>query len=155
MLASLPADVLWLNVGRKKQIFHFGNYRSPQTFQYARQDIARKIMLVEWKIYYYKFLAPKPVNSALSTDSFIASFWKIIESLFVNANAADTKQLSGAETLLKFRETPGPRLEVIFPSPRQYLKFKMPRRQQRSKRTLSNVFAIIKESLTLSNVREL
>lgn len=155
MLASLPADVLWLNVGRKKQIFHFSNYRSPQTFQYARQDIARKIMLVEWKIYYYKFLAHKPVNSALSTDSFIASFWKIIESLFVNENAANTKQLSGAETLPKFRETPGPRLEVIFPSPRQYLKFNMPRRQQRSKRTLSNVFAIIKESLTLSNVREL
>ena len=84
----------------------------PQTFQYARQDIARKIMLVEWKIYYYKFLAHKPVNSALSTDSFIASFSKIIESLFVNAKTANTKQLSGAETLPKFRETPGPRLEV-------------------------------------------
>ena len=87
----------------------------PQTFQYARQDIARKIILVEWKIYDYKFLAQKPVNSAFSTVSFIASFSKIIESLFVNANTANTKQLFGAETLPKFRETPGPRLEVIFP----------------------------------------
>ena len=52
----------------------------------------------------------KPVNFASLTESFTLLIFKIIETLILNANAANKKQLSGPEKSYRdFRET-GPAL---------------------------------------------
>ena len=46
-----------------------------------------------------QFLAHKTVTIASLTDSFILLLFKIIETLILNANAANTTQLSGPKKL--------------------------------------------------------
>ena len=54
----------------------------------------------------------KPVNFASLTDSFILLLLRITETLILNVNAANTKQLSGPEKLLELpRNRPSPRSE--------------------------------------------
>ena len=52
----------------------------------------------------------KPVNFASLSDSFILLLLRITETLILNVNAANTKQLSGPEKLLELpRNRPSPR----------------------------------------------
>ena len=111
----------------------------PQTFQYARQDIARKIMLVEWKIYDYKFLAQKPVNSAFQLIVLLHRFqnyWIFVckckrdkhKTAFRGRNVTEVSRNAGRQT--------GSNFSLPASMPKVY---KMPRRQHWSKRTLSNL----------------
>ena len=57
----------------------------------------------------------KPVNFASLTESFTLLIFKIIETLILNANAANKKQLSGPEKLSGLsRNRPSPRSERGF-----------------------------------------
>ena len=59
-----------------------------------------------------QFLAHKPVNFASLTDAFILPIFKITETLILNANTENIKQLFGPEKLSGLRET-GPTALII------------------------------------------
>ena len=59
-----------------------------------------------------QFLAHKPVNFASLTDVFILPIFKITETLILNANTENIKQLFGPEKLSGLRET-GPTTLII------------------------------------------